>query len=84
MTKRERAKRLLFTNPERMSSIHEAGAKRHGCLWLRANIAAVNAANSCGLNAEEHKIPISQIVLRVLDTTLTENKVKMLLSKRIK
>lgn len=70
-SKRELALQRAFTDPERMASIHKAGIERHGGRWLTANIAAVNAANATGLNAEAHKVPISQIVLRVLDTTLT-------------
>lgn len=54
-------------NPEKMSAIHHAGVERHPETWLHANIAAVNAANATGLNAEDFKVPISNIVLRVLD-----------------
>jgi hypothetical protein len=50
-----------------MERIHRAGVERHPRTWLQANIAAVNAANAYGLPAEEWKVPISQIVLRVLD-----------------
>lgn len=54
-------------DPDKMAEIHRAGAERHGGLWLRANIAAVNAANGTGLSAEAFKVPISMIVLQVLD-----------------
>lgn len=57
------------TDPEESHRIHEAGAKQFGGLWLRANIAAVNAANAYGLPAEQNKVPIAMIVLKVLHAT---------------
>lgn len=68
-------------DPDRMAAIHKAGSERHGQLWLRANIVAVNAANAAGLNAEEFKVPISSIVLRVLDTTMTQKQREALKEK---
>ena len=53
---------------ERFVSIHDAGIERHHPrLWFAANLAAVHAAQSCGLNPEQNKEAISSIVLRVLD-----------------
>lgn len=46
---------------------HHYGARRHSALWLRANIAAIQRAESNGLESTKHKAAISGIVLAVLD-----------------
>lgn len=81
-SKLEIAQERARTDPERMSAIHKAGAERHGFLWLEANIAAVNAATAAGLPAEQWKVPLSSIVLRVLDIVAKSRNYKAMVAWR--
>ncbi len=52
-----------------MDQIHEAGAKRHGGLWMAANMRAIDVATYYGLTAYQPGVKefLSEITLRLLD-----------------
>ncbi len=49
-------------------SLHEAGSKKYGSLWLRANQAVVDLAMYYDLDHIKHKQALSHIVKWVLDS----------------
>ena len=50
-----------------LEEIHEAGAERHGILWLKANEHTVNIARHYDFDFTTHKCLLSHITLFVLD-----------------